>query len=401
MSLTGRLGLEQPKRVSTGLEPPSPPPFRLDHVTDAGCCPSPALAILPRAIPRPTNTAAVLLLRTGLQPHPLEHLTLPYALTSVGRARPLPSSDDDYADGSDDSVSNLSIASTIYQYRLENGRRYHAYRDGQYWAPNDQQARSSEMVSHHAFLITLNDRLLLAPIHKPRRALDVGCGIGTWTLDFAEAYPNTAVVGTDLSPIQPDTIPPNLHFEIDDCCSDWVYPRDHFDYIHVRQLYGSVADWPKFYRECYDHLAPGGYIEQAEVNPAPKSDDGSIARGDPFDECGKLAVRAGNAFGKSLMVEEFMHDEIVRAGFTDVVRVRFKWPIGGWSNDPRLKELGKWVLVHWNEGLEGWVLRFFTKHMGWTFEGVKQWNADMRRVLKDRKYHAYQDVSVVYARKPL
>lgn len=64
------------------------------------------------------------------------------------------------------------------------------------------------------------------------------------------------------------------------------------------------------------------------------------------------------------MVEEFMHDEIVRAGFTDVVRVRFKWPIGGWSNDPRLKELGKWVLVHWNEGLEGWVLRFFTKHMG-------------------------------------
>lgn len=79
-------------RQSTGLEPPSPPPFRLDHVTDAGCCPSPALAILPRAIPRPTNTAAVLLLRTGLQPHPLEHLTLPYALTSVGRARPLPSS---------------------------------------------------------------------------------------------------------------------------------------------------------------------------------------------------------------------------------------------------------------------------------------------------------------------
>ncbi|CAL8582959.1 hypothetical protein XPA_008600 [Xanthoria parietina] len=309
--------------------------------------------------------------------------------------------DDDYADGSDDSVSNLSIASTIYQYRLENGRRYHAYRDGQYWAPNDQQARSSEMVSHHAFLITLNDKLLLAPVRNPRRALDVGCGIGTWTLDFAEAYPNTAVVGTDLSPIQPETIPPNLHFEIDDCCSDWVYPRDHFDYIHVRQLYGSVADWPKFYRECYDHLAPGGYIEQAEVNPAPKSDDGSIARGDPFDECGKLAVHAGNAFGKSLMVEEFMHEEIVRAGFADVVRVRFKWPIGGWSNDPRLKELGKWVLVHWNEGLEGWVLRFFTKHMGWTFEGVKQWNADMRRVLKDRKYHAYQDVSIVYARKPL
>lgn len=70
--------------------------------------------------------------------------------------------------------------------------------------------------------------------------------------DFAEAYPNTTTVGTDLSPIQPNTKPPNLHFEIDDCCSDWVYPKDYFDYIHIRQLYGSVADWPEFYKECYE-----------------------------------------------------------------------------------------------------------------------------------------------------
>ncbi|KAL8673791.1 MAG: hypothetical protein Q9168_001803 [Polycauliona sp. 1 TL-2023] len=251
----------------------------------------------------------------------------------------------------------MSIASSIYQYRLENGRRYHAYRDGQYWGPNDMQARSNEVIS-----------------------------------DFAEAYPNTAVVGTDLSPIQPDTKPPNLSFEVDDCCSDWVYPNDYFDYIHIRQLYGSVGDWSRFYRECYDHLAPGGYIEQAEVHPAPKSDDGSITPGDPLDECGKLAVRAGESVGKSLMVEEFMHDEIARAGFTDLVRIRFKWPIGAWSNDPRLKELGRWVLIHWSEGLEGWVLRFFTKHMGWTYEAVKKWNAEMRQTLNDRRYHAYQDV---------
>ncbi|KAL8786353.1 MAG: hypothetical protein Q9213_002850 [Squamulea squamosa] len=265
-------------------------------------------------------------------------------------------------------------------------------RDGQYWAPNDKQARSIEVISHHAFLLTLNDKLLLAPIKNPRRALDVGCGVGTWTVDFAEAYPNTVTIGTDLSPIQPDTRPPNLHFEIDDCCSDWVYPKDHFDYIHIRQLYGSVADWSKFYKECYDHIAPGGYIEQAEANPAPKSDDGSITPGDPLDECGKLAVRAGESFGKTLMIEEFMHEEIARAGFTDVVRIKYKWPIGAWSNDLRMKELGRWILVHWTEGLEGWVLRFFTKHMGWTYEGVQKWNAEMRQVLKDRKYHAYQDV---------
>ncbi|KAI4130121.1 MAG: hypothetical protein LQ338_001896 [Usnochroma carphineum] len=210
----------------------------------------------------------------------------------------------------------------------------------------------------------MNDKLHLAPIHNPRRAIDVGTGTGLWAVDFAEAYPNTTIIGTDLSPIQPGPRPPNLTFEIDDCCSDWVYPKNHFDYIHIRALYGSVADWPKFYEDCYDHLAPGGYIEQAEVNPVPKSDDGSIVPGDPFDQCGRLAVRAGEAFGKSLMVETFMQDDMAKAGFTDVVKTTYKWPIGSWSNDQRLKDLGKWNLLLWQQGIEGWTLRFFTKHMG-------------------------------------
>ncbi|KAL8801030.1 MAG: hypothetical protein Q9200_007069 [Gallowayella weberi] len=210
----------------------------------------------------------------------------------------------------------------------------------------------------------MGDKLLLAPLKNPRRALDVGCGTGTWAVDFAEAYPNTATIGTDLSPIQPDTRPPNLHFEIDDCCSDWVYPKDYFDYIHVRQLYGSVADWPKFYKECFDHLAPGGYIEQAEINPVAKSDDGSVTPGDLYDQCGKLAISAGNAFGKSLMIEESMQDDIARAGFIEVVKVKYKWPVGAWSNDQRLKELGRWNLIHWNQGMEGWTMRFLTKHLG-------------------------------------
>ncbi|KAL8686192.1 MAG: hypothetical protein Q9218_007283 [Villophora microphyllina] len=208
--------------------------------------------------------------------------------------------------------------------------------------------------------------------------------------DFAEAYPNTTTIGTDLSPIQPDTKPPNLTFEIDDCCSDWVYPKEHFDYIHVRQI----------------HLAPGGYLEQAEMNPVPMCDDGSIKPGDAMDECGKLAVRASESFDKSLMIQEFMQDDIRRAGFTNIVKITYKWPIGAWSNDPKLKALGGWNLMHWIEGLEGWTLRIFTKYMGWTYERVKKWNADMRHVLRDRKYHAYQNVyeyasSVVYARKPL
>ncbi|KAI4242743.1 MAG: hypothetical protein LQ352_007175 [Teloschistes flavicans] len=135
-----------------------------------------------------------------------------------------------------------------------------------------------------------------------------------------------------------------------------------------------------------------GYLEQAELNPVLTCDDGSIKPGDAIDECGKLAIRAGESFGKSLMVEEFMQDDIRRAGFTNVVKTTYKWPIGAWSNEPKLKELGRFNLRHWNEGLEGWTLRFYTKYLGWTYEEVKKWNANMRHVLRDRKYHAYQNV---------
>lgn len=68
--------------------------------------------------------------------------------------------------------------------------------------------------------------------------------------DVVVAYLNA---GTDLSPIQPGFTPPNLRFEIDDCCSKWTYGENTFDFIHIRCLYGSVADWPAFYQECFKY----------------------------------------------------------------------------------------------------------------------------------------------------
>jgi hypothetical protein len=32
-----------------------------------------------------------------------------------------------------------SLTSSITAYRYENGRRYHAYKAGEYWGPNDEQ----------------------------------------------------------------------------------------------------------------------------------------------------------------------------------------------------------------------------------------------------------------------
>lgn len=69
--------------------------------------------------------------------------------------------------------------------------------------------------------------------------------------DFADEYPSAEVIGSDLSPIQPHFVPPNLKFEVDDVEEPWVHPENHFDLIHVRALYGAISDWPEFYRNAF------------------------------------------------------------------------------------------------------------------------------------------------------
>lgn len=112
------------------------------------------------------------------------------------------------------------------------------------------------------------------------------------------------------------------------------------------------------------HLSPGGYIEQAELSPVPKSDDGSIGEDGMWDEWGKLAVESGVRFGKTMQIQEMMKDLIEEAGFVDVVEKKYKWPIGAWSNDQKLKDIGRWNMHHWKEGLEGWTMALLTRVMG-------------------------------------
>src|SRR5271169_4868279 len=130
----------------------------------------------------------------------------------------------DSALGEEDiATSTASISSSIMRYRLENGRTYHAYKvilltgshlarhlidntkDGKYTFPNDEQENDRLDLQHHLFSLTLDGKLLTAPIAKGKqlhRVLDVGTGTGIWAMDFADEHPETQVIGIDLSPIQ-------------------------------------------------------------------------------------------------------------------------------------------------------------------------------------------------------
>ncbi|KAL8961085.1 MAG: hypothetical protein Q9193_002305 [Seirophora villosa] len=284
-----------------------------------------------------------------------------------------PIEDQSYADSAYDDTSSLNesvtdtLESAYSHYRWENGRRYHIYRDGAYWGPNDETHNDQQDIAHHAWRLALNQSLYLAPIQRPSRILDVGTGTGIWAIEMAETFPDAEVVGTDLSPIQPTWVPPNCVFEVDDVTLEWTFRRDSFDFIHSREMFGSIADWEEYFRQCYRHLKPGGWVEALERGVKPVSDDGTVGPDHFWTTWGDTVLSVGETWGKGFNAWEILKKKMEDAGFVDVVQVPMKWPIGPWMEDQHMKELGMWNALRLDTGLEGYVMRLFTMAGGVRF----------------------------------
>ncbi|KAK3045311.1 hypothetical protein LTS18_014060 [Coniosporium uncinatum] len=258
--------------------------------------------------------------------------------------------------------------------------------------PNDDMQNDGLDIAHHLLRILLDGKLYLAPANELHNVLDIGTGTGIWAIDFADEHPEAEVIGVDLSPIQPEFVPVNCKFEVDDVTDDWTWPTNHFDMIHVRCMFGSVADWPALYRQVYRHLKPGGWINQLEMSIQFKADDGSCPPDHTFSVWSKIMIDAGEIFGKTFQIADQCENYIREAGFEEIVSYRWKLPVGGWSSDPKLKELGRWNYLHCETGAEGWGLFLLTRVLNWSLEEAQVLIAKFRLALKDRKTHSYFEV---------
>jgi hypothetical protein len=111
-------------------------------------------------------------------------------------------------------------------------------------------------------------------------------------------------------------------------------------------------------------LRPGGYIEQVEMSVILESDDNSLPEDGIFKLWGKVSVDAGELFGKTLKICDLMKGYIEEAGFEGVTQRVYKWPIGPWAKGAKMKEIGAWNRMHWEEGIEGWAIMLLTKVLG-------------------------------------
>ncbi|KAK4544901.1 hypothetical protein LTR36_003805 [Oleoguttula mirabilis] len=301
---------------------------------------------------------------------------------------------------------NVTLASTILRHREEWGRTYHKFRGGtnDYWGPNDDQQNNQLDLGHHMMTMLLGDRLYLAPIdekgQKCSQVLDVGCGTGIWAIDFADQHPEAQVTGLDLSAIQPEWVPPNCHFAVDDVEDEWTYPADHFDFVHIRCLMGSISDWKALYSQAYDRIAPGGWLQHMDMAIDFMSDDGSIGPDHMLQQWSQTFIEAGEKLGKTFKITDRAEQLVRETGFVDVHKKVYKLPVGTWTKDKpfnacqALKQIGLFNYVYCLEGCEGWALYLLTRVMGWPIEQVQVFIAKFRNALNDRKNHAYYMVSL-------
>lgn len=98
---------------------------------------------------------------------------------------------------------------------------------------------------HHILTRVKGGEIVNAPLPKKSgsKILDIGCGTGIWCIQMAEDNPDAAIVGMDISPIQPQNKPDNVEFLIHDMEKQWPFPDEHFDFIQLSLVQGNVADW--------------------------------------------------------------------------------------------------------------------------------------------------------------
>lgn len=100
-----------------------------------------------------------------------------------------PASDDADSTYGDIASETASLTSSIMKGKYENGRRYHAYREGLYLFPDDEQEQDRLDCKYASLQQVFSDKIVFSPIKDPQEILDIGTGTGIWAIDCAEEFP--------------------------------------------------------------------------------------------------------------------------------------------------------------------------------------------------------------------
>ncbi|KAH8651246.1 S-adenosyl-L-methionine-dependent methyltransferase [Xylariales sp. PMI_506] len=297
----------------------------------------------------------------------------------------------------------------------ESGRLYHGYKEGTYFLPNDAAEQDRLDFQSRMFTILLDGWLGLAPMTKvPSYVLDIATGTGIWALEFAERFPSSFVIGTDLSAIQPNPNVPNCYFVKDDSEGPWVFPAPHpantpsctsvcshnilFDYIHLRAIATCFNDTRVVMQHAYNNMKSGGWIEiqdvDFEVREFKDNDKDSI-----LQIMVKKMVLGAAALGRDINRAHKYKQWLEEAGFVDVTERQLIVPYNPWPQDPKLKEVGYYMLMNMLEGMRGISWKMLSA-AGLAPDEIEKMVVDTEEYIKDCGHRPYLTCRVIYGRRP-
>lgn len=253
----------------------------------------------------------------------------------------------------------------------------------------------------HAIQFAIDEKLCFAPIERPHAVLDIGTGTGLWAIAVADEHPQASVVGTDLSPIMPEMVPPNLEFEIYDADDDWCFSRK-FDLIHSRTMYDfTLKSWPHFFTQAFGSLLPGGWVECQEVDLRRRSDDNTIPEISEFKFWEDEWTRGLQKIGlQGTCDPELVMQQMREAGFINVTLEQFKMPIGLWPSETSKQQSG-W-LTRWNlmQGLYGLSAKIFYDLLEYSQHDLERLIHKCRREVLREDIRSYYPLHVVMGQRP-
>jgi hypothetical protein len=131
-----------------------------------------------------------------------------------------------------------------------------------------------------------------------------------------------------------------VKFEVNDVECPWTY-KAPFDFIFVRYMAASIANWPKLISNMYEYTAPSGWVEFQDHGSSYRSDDGSLKPDNIVLEWAKIILDASENAGRTGTPGSHLEGWVRDVGFENVHHTIYKMPVGPW---PRDKELVRYVL---------------------------------------------------------